>query len=245
MQTRLDGRVFRITLDRPERRNALNEDLCLRLVAAFREAEQDERTGAILLDASGPMFCAGMDLDESLAADAVAKTSIHEELFTVGARCSIPIVAAARGGAIAGGVGLVAQAHVVICDTGATFGLPEVRIGMWPFVIWTSLVRALGERRALALSLTGDRFSAAEAKEYGLVHHVVDAGDVAGEAESAARAIAETSPSAVRRGMQLARQSRELDMNATVSLAAALRSEQLKSAEYRDKVESIRAKRKR
>jgi enoyl-CoA hydratase/carnithine racemase len=240
-----EGRLLRLTLDRAERRNALNHELCLELVRAVGEAEANEGVGAILIDAEGPVFCAGMDLDESLETDAVERTAIHEELFTLGARASKPIVAVVQGGAVAGGVGLVAQAHVALCESGATFRLPEVQIGMWPFVIWASIAAAMGERRALALSLTGEKFGAAEACEYGLVHRVVSAERLAEEAGAVARAMAEGPAGAIGRGMKLARESREVGLEETVALATGLRAEQLQSTEYRDTVGALRAKRNR
>ncbi|MEZ5402935.1 MAG: enoyl-CoA hydratase/isomerase family protein [Bryobacteraceae bacterium] len=239
-----EGRLMRVTLARPERRNALSEDLCRRLLDAFREADADSGIGAVLLDAEGPVFCSGMDLDESLAENSVARTAIHEELFLAGAHAAKPIVAAVQGGAVAGGVGLVAQAHVVIADDHAVFSLPEIWLGMWPFVIWASIERALGERRALALSLTGEKFNARSANQWGLVHRVVSRELLPGEALAVAGAIADAAPGAVTRGMKLAREARELVLDSVVAVAAGLRAEQLESAEYRVRVAELRAKRK-
>jgi enoyl-CoA hydratase/carnithine racemase len=149
-----------------------------------------------------------------------------------------------QGSAFAGGVGLVAQAHVVITTSDAMFSLPEVRIGMWPFVIWRSLVHAIGERRALELSLTGRRFSAQEALAIGLAHQISAPDALAATARSVAAAIAEDGGEAVHRGMILTRQSRHLDREGAIGLALALRADQLASNQYRDRVEQLRTSRK-
>ena len=112
----------------------------------------------VLIDAAGNFFSAGMDLDEALSPDASEKTAIHERLFTLGARATKPIVAAVQGPALGGGVGLMANAHIVVAAHGTTFGLTEIRIGMWPFVIFRSVSNAIGERRATELALTGRIF---------------------------------------------------------------------------------------
>src|SRR5262245_38091196 len=86
-----EGRVLRVALNRPEKRNALNLAVCRALLETLKEAEGDAGTGAILLEGRGPAFCAGMDLEESLQADITEQTLVHEELFTFGSRCTKPI----------------------------------------------------------------------------------------------------------------------------------------------------------
>ncbi|MEO8131905.1 MAG: enoyl-CoA hydratase/isomerase family protein, partial [Bryobacteraceae bacterium] len=113
-----EGRVLRLTLNRPDKRNALSIELCHALACAFDEALKDAKVGAILIDANGPVFSAGMDLDEVLQPDAAPRTYIHEKVFTIGARSTKPIVAAVQGAALGGGLGLVANAHVAIAAQG-------------------------------------------------------------------------------------------------------------------------------
>src|SRR5262245_19784812 len=106
-----DGRVLHITLNRPEKRNALNAALCRELVEALEAADTDETVAAIVLTAAGSAFCAGMDLAESMDVPSPEIDALHERLFTIGARCTSPIVAAVQGPALAGGTGLVANCH--------------------------------------------------------------------------------------------------------------------------------------
>ncbi len=142
-------RVRRIALNRPEKRNALHLELCRELVAAFDAADADPHTGAVLLCANGKTFCAGMDLREAATSDPHALSETHEQLFTTHARFTKPIVAAVQGAALAGGAGLVANAHIAVAAEDATFGLTEIRIGLWPFLIFRSVTLAIGERRAV------------------------------------------------------------------------------------------------
>ena len=149
-----EWRVLRITLNRPEKRNALNLELCRQLVEAFEKADNDRYIGAIVLNANGPAFCAGMDLKETIDVDQVQLAGIHERLFTTIHRTRTPIIAAVHGAALAGGTGLAANAHIVIAKDDARFGLTEIRIGLWPVLIFRSIDHAIGERRTVELSLT-------------------------------------------------------------------------------------------
>src|SRR5262249_14234541 len=126
-----EGRVLRVTMNRPEKRNALNGALCRELVTAIDEGDRDPDVGAILLGGEGQAFCAGMDLSEMLNGREAELEDWHERLFTVARRVRTPIVAAVQGAALAGGTGLVANAHIVVASEDATFGLTEIRIGLW------------------------------------------------------------------------------------------------------------------
>src|SRR3954470_7169063 len=146
LEASLDRRVLRLTLNRPEKRNALNAALCRALVNAIEEGERDTQVGAILLSGAGTSFCSGMDLSEMLTPAESSLEPLHERLFTIGRAATKPIVAAVHGPALAGGTGVAANAHIVIASDDATFGLTEMRIGLWPFVIFRAVVAAVGER---------------------------------------------------------------------------------------------------
>jgi len=167
-----EGKILRLVLDRPEKRNALNSALCTELAAAIEDAAQDAAVGAILLSGAGPSFCSGMDLSEMLTPEASSLADAHERLFTIGRRVTVPIVAAVHGAALAGGTGLAANAHIVVASDDANLRLTEIRIGLWPFLIYRAVVDAVGDRRALELSITGRILAAREAAEMGLAHHV-------------------------------------------------------------------------
>lgn len=232
-----ERRVLRLTLTRPEKRNALSPELCEELIANLKD---DSDTGAILLDGEGPVFCSGMDLDAATA----PATHVHEELFTFGFRLNTPVIVAAQGPAMGGGLGLVANAHIAIAAQGAQFGLPEIRIGMWPYVIWRSVIRALGERRATMLALTGRVFGSTEALQWGLVHEVVPPVELDDRASAIAHAIAESSPEVVRRGLTLARETPGLSLQDAGRLALELRSENFNHPDFAEGLAALKEKRK-
>src|SRR5260370_23172508 len=141
-----EGRLLRLVLNRPDKRNALNGALCGELVAAIEEGDRDPGVGAILLSGAGKSFCAGMDLDEMLTPAEAELGEVHERLFTIGHRVTTPIIAAVHGAALAGGTGLAANAHIVVASEDATFGLTEIRIGLLPFVIFRAVGAGLRRR---------------------------------------------------------------------------------------------------
>ena len=229
-----EGRILRLTLARAEKRNALSAALAGALVDALRGANADSAVGVILLDAEGSTFCSGMDLDDAPASDPWRLNQIHAELFAMRAVLVKPLVAAVSGSAFGGGLGLVANAHIAIASDEAQFGLTELRVGMWPFMIWPAISAAIGERRAIELALTTRVFGAADALAYGLVHDVVARSRTAARAEDVARQLAEASSETITRGLRAA---------ANPSDASALRAEQLVSPDFREGVVAFREKR--
>ncbi len=225
-----DGRLLHLALNRPEKRNALNVNLCRRLAAAFDDADADPGVGAILLTAHGPVFCAGMDLTEILSIDTAEADRYQEQLFTAGTR-------------LTGGTGLVANCHIVIAAEGATFGLTEVRLGLWPFLIFRAMTLAVGERRAVEWALTGRIVDAREAAAAGLVHHLCPAGDVVSRATKIARELAQSSLSAVREGLKFVHQVRDQDTRHATGIARSLRGPMLGSPDFHEGVRAFQQKR--
>lgn len=239
-----EQRVLRVTLNRPEKRNALTGALCRELVDALKHAERDPGVGAVLLSANGSVFCAGMDLDEAVSAQGAAEAVIHDELFTFGYWMAKPVVAAVSGAALGGGLGLVANPHVVVAAQGSSFGLTEIRIGMWPFVVYRSVATAIGERRALELSLTGRLFGTPEALAWGLVHHVAPAFELEDRAWDLAAGMAAASPLAVRCGLDYTRRARGTGWRESGALALDARGEVFSGPDFQEGVRALREKRK-
>jgi enoyl-CoA hydratase/carnithine racemase len=225
--------VLHLTINRPEKRNALNAALCGELAGAIEAADRDPAVHAILLTANGKSFCAGMDLAEiGVTTDSAAIDDVQERLFTLGARITTPLVAAVHGAALAGGTGLVANCHVVVADPAATFGLTEVRIGLWPFLIFRACAVAMSERRTTELALTGRIVGAAEALSFGLVHEI--AADAAARGAEIARQIAGYGPGAIRTGLAVVHDSNGLDWKATAERSRAARKQIFETAEFRE-----------
>ena len=238
-----ENRVLRLTLNRPEKRNALRIADCRRMVASLNDAESDDGIGAILIDSTGPDFCSGIDLTESLREDAPERAGIHDELFTIGSRITKPIIAAVQGKALAGGLGLVSSAHIVVAAQDSGFGLTEIRIALWPFVVFQSVAAAIGERRTLELSLTGRVIEAGVALQWGLIHHLAPAEELSARAATVASTISRFSPEALRRGMDYVHRSRSLSQPEIVELADSMRRRSFTSTDFEEGVRAFFEKR--
>lgn len=175
---RLDNRVATITLNRPEKRNALNAAMVTALKGAFEQAAKDE-SKVIVLDAAGEAFCAGADLayleqlQENTYEENLADSSHLKELFYQIYTHPKVVIAKIQGHAIAGGCGLATVCDFSFAAVHAKFGYTEVRIGFIPAIVKVFLLRKIGEGKAKELLLTGALYSAEEAKGLGLINEVV------------------------------------------------------------------------
>ncbi|MEP7065787.1 MAG: enoyl-CoA hydratase/isomerase family protein [Gemmatimonadota bacterium] len=177
------GAIARITLARPEKKNALDYAAARDLRESLRELATDANVHVVLLAADGDDFCAGADL---AALHALLDASESEQrrdaealgdVFRVMREMPQVIVAAVRGRALAGGAGLATASDIVVAEEGARFGYPEVRVGFVPAMVMALLRRQIGEKRAFELVATGRQVGAREALELGLVSRVVPAAD--------------------------------------------------------------------
>jgi methylglutaconyl-CoA hydratase len=173
--------VATLTLNRPDKRNALNADLVAALKDGFARATADAAVRVVALYGAGKDFCAGADLAElerisGMSEDEnLADARSLGALFTAMRALSQPIVAVVRGRALAGGCGLATACDLVLAHEGAELGYPEVHLGFVPAMVMAILVRKVGEGRAFDLVARGHRVAAAEARALGLVNHVLAA----------------------------------------------------------------------
>ena len=173
-----EGQVRRIVLARVEARNELDPLMAAGLLTAVREANADADTRVILLEADGPVFCAG--------GVAVEFEAVHK-----------PVVAVVKGVCISAGVALIAAAHVVVAAQGSSFGLTDIRQGRWDAKAFALVTRAIGSRRALELGLSGRIFSAQEALAYGLIHSIAPAFEIDDRGMEIAMGLAAADPAVV------------------------------------------------
>lgn len=204
-----NGPVARVTLNRPEVRNAFNEGLIAELTAAFTELGQRSDLRAIVLAAEGKAFCAGADLNwmKAMAGyswdeNHVDATRLADMLWALYS-CPVPVVARVQGDVYAGGVGLVACADIVVAVDAAGFCLSEAKLGLLPATIGPYVVKALSEQASRRYFVTAERFTAAEAKRLGLVHEVVAADALDAKVDELVAAITANGPAAVRACKQL------------------------------------------
>ena len=176
----VDGAVARITLNRPEKRNALNDELIAELKSTLRRADQDENLRCVVVTGAGSDFCSGADLS---ALQKISNASVAEnledaqslmELFVLIRELHLPVIAAVRGRALAGGCGLALACDMVLAERSARFGFPEVKIGFVPAMVMAILRRSVSEKKAFELLTTGVEISANEAMSLGLVNRVFD-----------------------------------------------------------------------
>ena len=197
------GRVATVTLDRPEALNAISTELVLDLAAALEPLGVDPGVGAVVLTGAGERaFCVGADLKQRAGFDDhgwFVQREAFRRGFAAVRRCPLPTVAAVSGFALGGGTELAISCDLVVAATDATFGLPEVRLGLVPAGGGTQLlVRRVGRSAARDLVLTGRRVGAAEALELGLADRVVPGGEVLAAAAALADELAGNAPTAVR-----------------------------------------------
>lgn len=231
------GRVLEITLNRPEKRNALSHDMCAGLLSLCEET--DASVGAIVWKAKGPVFCSGMDLEDP----STGATEIHGRLFTLGQRMRKPIVAAVGGPALGGGLGLVANSHIAIAAHGAQFGLTEIRVGMWPFVIYPAIERVFGPRRTLELALSSKIFNTPEAMAWGLVSEVVPPIELDDRVDAIANTLAKASSETINRGMGFVASLSGRALDEQIALALDVRAQQFASPDFAEGVTAFQEKR--
>jgi methylglutaconyl-CoA hydratase len=202
-----DGDLLRVTLARPERRNAFDAALIAELTEAFTAVGEDVR--AVLLAGDGPSFCAGADvewqrssIDLGLEENVEDALRLHAMMEAVDS-CPAPLLARVHGYALGGGSGLVACADVAVASRDATFGFSEVRLGIIPAVISPFVLAKIGPGAARHLFLTGERFDAETALRIGLVHEVAD--DVDAAFERVVGELLRSGPRATREAKQLVR----------------------------------------
>ncbi|PWJ40771.1 enoyl-CoA hydratase/isomerase family protein [Sediminitomix flava] len=173
------NRVAYVTLNRPEKRNALNPEMIHDLKQAFIYAKSDEEARVIVLQANGTVFCAGADLaymkdlqDYSYEENLVDSRNLRDLFYLMYMHPKV-IIAEIHGHAIAGGCGLVSVCDFAFCSNQAKLGYTEVKIGFIPAIVMIFLIRKIGESKAKELLLTGNLIDAERAHEYGLINHVL------------------------------------------------------------------------
>jgi enoyl-CoA hydratase/carnithine racemase len=239
----VSNRVATVTLNNPRKRNPLGTPLILELTRALRECDANDDVGAVVLTGAGQSFSAGADLQE--LSDSLAAGSVEHwisggpwaELVRLVPVMGKPVVASVRGHALAGGCGLVALCDMAIAAAGASFGTPEINIGLFPLFIFPALIRAVGRRHALDLCLTGRTIDAQEALRMGLVTRVVADHELEKAALSLAAELAGKPPQSMRLGKQAFYRMAELDYESAVDFARCIRGAFLGGEELRQGTE--------
>ena len=189
--------IATLTLDRPERRNALSMELMQQLTCALEDVGQRSDISAVILRATGSVFSSGHDLSELVDRSAREYQAIFDQctrLMSTIQRIPQPVIAMVRGVATAAGCQLVATCDLAFADDGASFGTPGVRIGLFCSTPMVAVSRAIGRKRALQLLLTGERIDARTAADWGLINAAVPADQLEEHTRTIARQIVRASP---------------------------------------------------
>lgn len=201
----LEAGIVRITIDRPERRNAMSFAIMGELVDAFERARADTSARVVVLSGAGDRaFCSGADLggiaDNSDAAALHAARGRLADLFRAMWAVGKPTIAKVRGFALAGGFGLACACDIVVASDDAVFGTPEIDVGLWPYMITVPLLRSIPPKPLLELMMTGRRVDATEALRLGFVSRVVPVASLDTTVDELAVSLAQKAPLAMQWG---------------------------------------------
>ncbi len=192
-----------ITINRPEKRNAINADVIAGIRRGYAEAHADAQVRVIVLTGAGDKaFCAGADLQPGVgfAFDPARPGTDYADLLRMARAATLPSIARVGGVCMAGGIGLLAMTDFAIAADSAVFGLPEVKVGLFPMQVLSLLQELVPRRVLLEWCVTGEPFDARAALESGLLNHVVPAADLDAKVAWLVGRVADKSPTAIRRG---------------------------------------------
>jgi methylglutaconyl-CoA hydratase len=244
-----EGGVRTITLNRPEKRNALTPELQEELIAALEGAEA-AGAGVVVLAGEGEAFCAGLDLSvlREMAGMTAEQHRIEAarvaRMFRAVWECDVPTIAVVQGPAIAGGTGLATMCDFTIAAPEAKFGYTEVRIGFVPAVVSAYLVLQVGDKVARELLLTARIFNAEEARRLGLVTEVVAREGLRARAAELAAELMRNSPEGMRATKRLLRAQQKMWLDMALELAMEANAEGRQTADFREGVAAFVEKRK-
>ena len=225
------GAIRILTLNRPEKRNALNDGLISELKAALCAADEDDSLRAVVIRGAGKDFCSGADLS---ALQKIAGASYEEnledakslaELFAMPRKMKVPVIAAVHGRALAGGCGLATACDIVLSTETAVFGYPEVKIGFVPAIVTAFLRRNISEKRAFELLTRGFEVTAQEANFLGLVNRIYHEESFDAAVQDYASVYAKLSSSAVRLTKKLLYRMDDLNFDDSIAIGSEVNAE--------------------
>ncbi len=245
----LEKGIVKITLNQPDSRNALTQQLTKELSSAIKKADQDDNIKVIILTGSGKAFSAGGNVNEFIENTNRDVPSLHfegresTELFKLGRTIRTPLIASVNGPALGGGCGMVAMCHIAIASDQAKLGLTELRLGMVPFVILPWIRKAVGDRKAMELMLSADIINAEEAKLNGLIHRVVEADKLEDETMKFAKMVASYSPLATKLALDSFYTTENMNMMDAFDYLSTLRLVSFKSNDVKEGANAFLEKR--
>lgn len=211
-----EGGVAWITLNRPEKRNAIGTQMVNELLYALGDAHDDPEVRSIVITGAGKAFSAGGDFSQMTGGGGESELppkGDYKDLLLALWRTTKPVIARVNGPAMGGGLGIVAASTFAVASTEAKLGTPEINVGLFPFMILSVLERVMPRRRLVEMMLSGERLSAVEAAEVGLINRAVPPAELDAAVESITKSVASKSPITVRLGLEALRDTEELSLD--------------------------------
>ncbi len=244
-----NGAVLTIVIDRPERRNALNESVALAIGAGLDQAEADREIRAVVLTGAGEKaFCAGGDLQPSadgtpFTIDAADPRHYVARLLRRMDSCRLPLIARVNGHALAGGFGLVCACDMVVAREDALLGVSEVKVGLFPMMILPFLLRTVAYRTLMELCVTGEPMSAAEAASEKIVNYSVPAAELDSKLSWLLDRVTGKSPTGIRLGKQALSKIREMSTDSALEYAQFMLANMARTRDAREGFAAFNEKR--
>lgn len=210
LELQIAEQVATIRIARPARRNAIDNSMYRGLVTWLRLLDASDDVRCVVIRGSEAIFTAGSDIREFVGKDVMEREDhfhLIADLLTMPSRMGTPVIAAVKGLALGGGTGLSAACDLVLAEDDAVFGVPEIHIGIWPCTLLPALTRSVGARHAFRMSMLGERLSAKEARDIGLVSRVASRDEFEGALAEMVAVITKASPEIVRVGKRSFQQS--------------------------------------
>jgi len=215
-----DGHVATVTLNRPEQRNPLSAAMLRDLAAAFQWCRDESDVRVVILTGAGRVFCAGADLSsfdgEMTGLERYRSRDLFVDLFILMAELGKPIVGRINGHALAGGLGLACSCDILVSVDTATFGTPEINVGIWPMMIQAILSRSIPRKVLLEMEMLGDRWTATQLQSLGIINRVVPVEQLDSAVKEIADQLAKKSPVAMRLGRDSFYRQQDMDFRAAL-----------------------------
>src|SRR2546421_3040388 len=232
-----------VTLNRPQRRNALTIELLTELTAAIKVVSDDVHARILIFHGAGAAFCTGLDLKAATPQNAQATAEMVAETLLILSQTRLVTIAAVHGAAVAGGAGIMSACDFVVAAEGTKIGYPEVRRGLVAGLVMTFLRRQIGERNMRELLLGSELIDAERAREIGLVNRVVARDDVMSEAQKFADAVLQGAPGALTQTKRLIEEFQWRSVREDIDLALKYHVQARESREAREGIAAFNEKR--
>jgi len=237
-----EGHIATVTLNRPEQRNPLSATMLRDLASAFRWCQTERDVRVVVLTGAGRVFCAGADLTsfdgEMSGLDKYRSRDLFVDLFVLMSELGKPIVGRINGHALAGGLGIACSCDMLVAVDTATFGTPEINVGIWPMMIQAILSRNIPRKVLLEMEMLGDRWTAIQLQSLGVINRVVPHEQLDSTVNEIAEQLAKKSPVAMRLGRDSFYRHQDMDLRAALHY---LHGQFLLVSQTEDSREGIRA----